>query len=89
MKRKKQSNKVLYSLIGLVVVLVIFAIVGKSAGWIGKAKEIEVELAEASINKIIESVSASGMVQPVFEVKISPDVPGEIENKTRYISVFT
>ncbi len=78
MKQKKQSNKVLYSLIGLVVVLVIFAIVGKSAGWIGKAKEIEVELAEASINKIVESVSASGMVQPVFEVKISPDVPGEI-----------
>ncbi len=78
MKRKKQSNKVLYSLIGLVVVLVIFAIVGKTAGWIGKAKEVEVELAEASINEIIESVSASGMVQPVFEVKISPDVPGEI-----------
>lgn len=78
MKRKKQSNKVLYSLIGLVVVLVIFTIVGKTAGWIGKAKEVEVELAEASINKIIESVSASGMVQPVFEVKISPDVPGEI-----------
>ena len=78
MAKKRKSNKVLYILIGLVVVLVIFAIVGKSAGWIGKAKEIEVEIAEASLNKIIETVSASGMVQPVYEVKISPDVPGEI-----------
>lgn len=78
MAKKKKSNKVLYILIGLVVALVIVAIVGKSAGWIGKSKEIEVEIAEATIDRIIETVSASGMVQPVYEVKISPDVPGEI-----------
>ena len=56
----------------------IFAIVGKSAGWIGKAKEIEVETAKAQTERIVETVSASGMIQPVYEVKISPDVPGEI-----------
>jgi len=78
MAKKKKSNKVLYILLGLVVVLVVFAIIGKSAGWIGKAKEIEVEVAEAKTEKIIETVSASGMIQPVYEVKISPDVPGEI-----------
>jgi HlyD family secretion protein len=78
MAKKKKSNKVLYILIGLVVILVIFAIIGKSAGWIGKAKEIEVEIAEAKTERIIETVSASGMIQPVYEVKISPDVPGEI-----------
>ncbi|MCG8309452.1 MAG: efflux RND transporter periplasmic adaptor subunit [Cytophagales bacterium] len=78
MAKKKKSNRILYILLGLVVLLVIFAIVGKSAGWIGKAKEIEVELAEAKSEKIIETVSASGMIQPVYEVKISPDVPGEI-----------
>ena len=78
MAKKRKSNKVLYILIGLVVALVIFAIIGKSAGWIGKAKEVEVEIAEAAFNRIIETVSASGMVQPVYEVKISPDVPGEI-----------
>ena len=78
MAKKRKSNKVLYILIGLVVVLVIFAIIGKSAGWIGKAKEIEVEIAEAVFERIVETVSASGMVQPVYEVKISPDVPGEI-----------
>jgi len=78
MAKKKKSNKILYILVGLVVVLVIFAIVGKSAGWIGKAKEIEVETAKAQTERIVETVSASGMIQPVYEVKISPDVPGEI-----------
>lgn len=78
MAKKRKSNKVLYILIGLVIVLVIVAVIGKSAGWIGKAKEIEVEVEEAKTERIVETVSASGMVQPVYEVKISPDVPGEI-----------
>ena len=78
MAKQKKSNKVLYILLGLVVLLVIFAIVGKSAGWIGKTKETEVEVTEAKTERIIETVSASGMIQPVYEVKISPDVPGEI-----------
>jgi len=78
MAKQKKSNKVLYILVGLVVVLVVFAIIGKSAGWIGKTKEIEVEVTEAKSNRIVETVSASGMIQPVYEVKISPDVPGEI-----------
>jgi HlyD family secretion protein len=78
MANKKKSNKVLYILVGLVVVLVVVAIIGKSAGWIGKTKEIEVEVSEAKNERIIETVSASGMIQPVYEVKISPDVPGEI-----------
>lgn len=78
MAKKAKSNKVLYILLGLVVVLVIFAVVGKSAGWIGKAKETEVEIDTAKPERIIETVSASGMIQPVYEVKISPDVSGEI-----------
>jgi HlyD family secretion protein len=78
MAKQKKSNKVLYILLGLVVLLVIFAIIGKSAGWIGKTKQTEVEVTEAKNERIIETVSASGMIQPVYEVKISPDVPGEI-----------
>lgn len=76
--KRKKSNKLLYFLAGLVVVLLIFAVIGKKQGWIGKAKEIEVELGDAARVRIVEQVSASGMVQPVYEVKISPDVPGEI-----------
>lgn len=58
--------------------MLIFIIVGKSAGWIGKPKELEVELVKAKRVTIIERVSASGTVQPVTEVKIAPEVSGEI-----------
>lgn len=75
---KKKSNKLIYILGGIIVILVIVALVGKKAGWIGKDKEIEVELAKAMKTTIVEKVSASGTVQPEIEVKISPDVPGEI-----------
>jgi HlyD family secretion protein len=77
-KQKRKSNKMIYWLIGAVAVLLIFIVVGKSAGWIGKPKEIEVELAKAKRATIVEKVSASGTVQPVTEVKIAPEVSGEI-----------
>lgn len=75
---KKKSNKLLYILGGTAVLIVIFAIVGKSAGWIGKPPSIEVEVGTAKKSTIIEKVSASGEIQPEVEVVISPDVPGEI-----------
>jgi len=75
---KKKSNKLLYILISVAVLLVIVAIAGKKAGWIGKQKEIEVELAKVSHQTIIEKVSASGTVEPVTEVRLAPDVSGEI-----------
>ncbi len=77
-KQKRKSNKLIYWLIGAVGFLLVFIIVGKSAGWIGKPKEIEVELAKAKRVTIVEKVSASGTVQPVTEVKIAPEVSGEI-----------
>jgi HlyD family secretion protein len=77
-KQSGKSNKLIYWLIGAVVVLLIIIVVGKSAGWIGKPKEKEVELAKAKRVTIIEKVSASGTVQPVTEVKIAPEVSGEI-----------
>jgi len=64
--------------IGTLVFLILFVIIGKSAGWIGKTKELEVELAKAKKVSITEKVSASGTVQPVTEVKIAPEVSGEI-----------
>ena len=77
-KQTKKSNKVIRWLIGAAVVLIIFLLIGKSQGWIGKPKEIEVELAKAKRTMIVEKVSASGTVQPVTEVKIAPEVSGEI-----------
>ena len=77
-QQKKQSSKLMYYLIGGVAVLIIFVFVGKSMGLIGKSKEIEVEFAKAKRISIIEKVSASGTVQPVIEVKVAPEVSGEI-----------
>lgn len=77
-KRRKKSNKTLYILLGIVVILIVVVIVGKSSGFIGKKKELTVSLSEAKENTIIEKVSASGMVQPVRELNLSPDVSGEI-----------
>jgi len=77
-KQRQKSNKLIYWLIGAVALLLIFIMVGRSAGWIGKPKELEVELAKAKRVTIIEKVSASGTVQPVTEVKIAPEVSGEI-----------
>jgi len=75
--KKKSNSLVKYSIIG-VVVLVAVLIGLKSTGVIGKAKEIEVDFAKAKKTDIVEKVSASGTVQPVTEVKIAPEVSGEI-----------
>lgn len=41
-------------------------------------KQIKITTEKASLRDITETVSASGKIQPVTEVKISPDVSGEI-----------
>ncbi|OIN57060.1 efflux RND transporter periplasmic adaptor subunit [Arsenicibacter rosenii] len=75
---KKKSNRIWWILGGVVVVLVGGLVAAKQAGWIGKPKTTEVDFATAKRTNIIERVSASGRVQPQVEVKISPDVSGEI-----------
>ena len=77
-KKKNSNNKLLYILIGVAVVLVIVALIGRSQGWVGQKQAIEVESDVVKRARIIEKVSASGAVQPVIEVKISPEVSGEI-----------
>jgi HlyD family secretion protein len=52
-KKKQKSNKVIYWLIGAGLLLTIFVIAGRSAGWIGKPKELEVELAKAKRTTIV------------------------------------
>src|SRR5689334_19197578 len=77
-KQKKSSNNALkYTIISLVI-LIIVLVAAKSMGWIGKPNEIEVEITKAKRVTITEKVSASGTVQPVTEVKLAPEVSGEI-----------
>ncbi len=74
----KKSNKLLYYLLGIVGIIIVFAIIGRAAGWIGGEKVTNVEVATVGKNSIIEKVSASGEIQPEIEVNLSPDVAGEI-----------
>ena len=75
---QKKKNNILKWLIIIVIVLIVFAIVGKKAGWIGGAEKKQVASEKVEKRDIIEIVSASGKIQPEVEVKISPDVSGEI-----------
>jgi HlyD family secretion protein len=75
---RKNSNRLLYILGAVVIVLMLGAFIAKKQGWIGKKEATEVSVAKVTTNTIVEKVSASGKVQPETEVKISPDVPGEI-----------
>ncbi len=50
----------------------------KKMEWIGKVEPIEVEYTKVVRGTIVEKVSASGKIQPEVEVKVSPDVSGEI-----------
>jgi HlyD family secretion protein len=74
----KKSNRLWWILGGIVALLVIFLLVAKAQGWIGKEKPTEVEFVKVGKSDITETVSASGKIQPEIEVKITPDVPGEI-----------
>ncbi|MBX0289592.1 efflux RND transporter periplasmic adaptor subunit [Hymenobacter sp. HSC-4F20] len=73
-----RNNRTLYILLAIMLVLIGGIVVAKKQGWIGKPAGTEVLAAKAAPTTIVEKVSASGKVQPETEVKISPDVSGEI-----------
>src|SRR4051812_25343372 len=70
----KTTNYILISL----GVLVVLLIVGKATGIIGKPATTQVATEKAAIRDINETVSASGKIKPHVEVKISPEVSGEV-----------
>ena len=74
----KKKNRLLKWLLIIVVALILFSIIGKKAGWIGGVEKKSVTTEKAKKHDIMEVVSASGKIQPEVEVKISPDVSGEI-----------
>jgi HlyD family secretion protein len=78
----KKKNRLPRYLIIATVVLIIVAVIGKKAGWFGGEGKIKVAVEKITKRTIIETVSASGKIQPEVEVKISPDVSGEIVQLT-------
>ncbi|MGV3697054.1 efflux RND transporter periplasmic adaptor subunit [Flavobacterium sp.] len=73
------SKKKIFILIGVVVALIILLVTLKSKGVIGGNDEgTEVETTAVDEITIVETVSATGKIQPEIEVKISSEVSGEI-----------
>lgn len=69
-----------YTRIGLIVIvlIVIGLVIARKQGWLGSPEGTKVTIESVSINSITETVSANGKIQPEIEVKISPDVSGEV-----------
>lgn len=73
------SKKTIYIIVGGAVVLIGALIALSKAGIIGKKDQgIEIETAQVNTTTIVETVSATGKIQPEIEVKISSMVSGEI-----------
>jgi HlyD family secretion protein len=70
----KKTKWILISLALLVVLLVVLSKVGA----FGKDEGLKVTAEKAQKRNIIEVVNASGKIYPEVEVKVSPDISGEI-----------
>lgn len=73
-----KQKKILPYAIGILVVAIVVLVVGKKAGWFGQEYSISVATQKAERKTITELITANGKIQPETEVKISPDVAGEI-----------
>jgi HlyD family secretion protein len=73
------KKKTVYYMLGGAILLIIVLLVLSKAGILGnKEKGKEIEVAQVDAMTIIETVSATGKIQPEIEVKISSEVSGEI-----------
>src|SRR5580658_5303721 len=70
----KTTKYILISL-GTLAVLIILL---KATGMVGKPKLTQVATEKATVRDINETVTASGKIKPHLEVKISPEVSGEV-----------
>ena len=75
--KKKQNTKLKKLGIGIFV-LAFIMLIGTLTGIIKTEEVQQVETEKVKRRSITETVSASGKIQPEVEVKISPDVSGEI-----------
>jgi HlyD family secretion protein len=72
-RRARRKKRIIYGLIGLVVLWIVGSII-----WGKREKPIPVTTETAIRKTIVQTVSATGKIQPEVEVKISPEVAGEI-----------
>jgi HlyD family secretion protein len=73
-----KQKKLLPFAIGLLILIVVLLAAGKKAGWFGQEYAVSVATQKVESKTITEFITANGKIQPETEVKISPDVSGEI-----------
>ncbi len=73
-----KNKKILPYAIGLLVIVIVLLVVGKKMGWFGKEFSVSVAAETVSKTTLTEFVTANGKIQPETQVKISPDVSGEV-----------
>lgn len=78
MAKKKRSNAWIWLLGVVALVLIVLAGVGSRLGWFGKQDGIKVAVEQSEKRTIVELVTARGKIYPEAEVKLSPDVSGEV-----------
>jgi HlyD family secretion protein len=71
------NKKLKWIIIGLVFLIVLLVVL-KKAGVLGKNEGIKVTAEKVQRRTIVETVNASGKIYPEVEVKLSPDISGEI-----------
>jgi HlyD family secretion protein len=71
---RKRTWIIIISFVAVIILLVVL----KRSGVIGKDEAIKVSTEKVVRRTITESVNASGKVYPEIEVKVSPDISGEI-----------
>ncbi len=63
----------------ITILLIAVLLIGSKAGWFGKKGNYkEVEVTKIELINIVETVAATGKIQPEVEVKLSSEVSGEI-----------
>ena len=73
------KKKTIIWIIVIVIALLIVLIGGKKAGWFGKSGNFkQIEVTNISLIDIVETVAATGKIQPEVEIKLSSEVSGEI-----------
>lgn len=73
------NKKTIIWLFTTLIILIIVLIVGKKSGWFGSSGDfIQVEVATIEPIDIVETVAATGKIQPEVEVALSSEVSGEI-----------
>ncbi|MBC8173219.1 MAG: efflux RND transporter periplasmic adaptor subunit [Chitinophagales bacterium] len=65
-------------LIIAVIVLIAVLVIGRFAGWFGSSSGLAVDMDTVQKRDITETVTASGKIYPVTEVKIGAEISGEI-----------